>query len=64
MKIIHEHHESNFLGKRLIDYAREHYKDLAQSYDEECWEYMSTGYITDINGNLYTTNNPDAKLDW
>ena len=53
-----------FSRQGAIDYVREHYPEFTQQSDDECWKHMSTGYITDEAGNLYTTSNPDSKWDW
>ena len=53
-----------FSRQEAIDYVRKNYSGFVNCSDDECWEYMSTGYITDRAGNLYTTSNPDGKWDW
>ena len=49
---------------RAIGYAREHYKELRDKSDEECWKFMADGYITDDEGNLYTTYNLQTRWDY
>lgn len=53
-----------YTKQEAIDYVRKHYPDFKDKSDEECWEFMSGGFITDKQGNLYSTANPDAKWDW
>ena len=53
-----------YTKQEAIDYVRKHYPDFKDKNDEECWEFMSGGFITDKQGNLYSTANPDAKWDW
>ena len=53
-----------YTKQEAIDYVRKNYSDFNNKSDEECWEFMSGGFITDKQGNLYSTANPDAKWDW
>lgn len=70
-KLLEPYYEGNtrapwieFSRQEAIDYVRKNYSGFVNCSDDECWEYMSTGYITDRAGNLYTTSNPDGKWDW
>lgn len=53
-----------YTKQEAIDYVREHCSDFRDKSDEECWNFMANGFITDKEGNLYSTANPDAKWDW
>lgn len=54
----------DYTRQEAIDYVRQHYTDFKDKTDEECWKFMAEGCITDKQGNIYTTANPDAHWDW
>lgn len=54
----------DYTRQEAIDYVRQHYADFKDKTDEECWKFMAEGCITDKQGNIYTTANPDAHWDW
>ncbi len=50
--------------QEAIDYVRKNWAGYATKSDDECWEAMADGAITDENGNIYSTYNTDAKWDY
>ena len=53
-----------FTKEQAIRFARENFKDYRDKPDEECWKLMADGCTTDENGNIFSTDNPQAKWDW
>ena len=53
-----------FTRQQAIDYARQHYKSMADASDEACYAYIAEDYKTDVEGNLLSTYNPRSKWDW
>ena len=54
-----------YTRQQAIEYARRNYKDMQDKSDDECWKYVAEDYtMTDDDGNIYTTYNPDSKWDW
>ena len=53
-----------FTRQQAIDYARQHYKSMADASDEACYAYIAEDYKTDAEGNLLSTYNPRSKWDW
>lgn len=55
-----------YTRQEAIDYARKnYYKDMPDKTDEECWQAVAEDYTkTDLDGNIYSTYNPDSKWDW
>ena len=53
-----------YTKQEAIDYVRKHYPDFTDKSDEECWKFMAEGFITDKQGNIYSTANPDGRWDW
>ena len=53
-----------YTKQEAIDYVRKHCPDFKDKSDEECWNFMTNGFIIDKEGNLYSTANPNAKWDW
>lgn len=51
-----------------IEYVRKHWKGYEDKSDSECYDVIAEDYIsedlTDEDGNLYSTYNPDSKWDW
>ena len=50
--------------QEAIDYVRKNYREMLDKTDEECWNFISSWYISDRKGNLYSTSNSKAKWDW
>ena len=51
-----------YTKQEAIDYARKTHPELKT--DEECWNFVAAGYLTDRKGNIYSRDNPDAHWDW
>lgn len=55
-----------YTRQEAIDHAREHYK-MSRMSDQECWKMMADDAgegMTDEEGNIYSTYNPQSKWDW
>lgn len=55
-----------YTRQEAIDYARKHYKTDKMS-DQECWKMLADDAgegMTDSEGNIYSTYNPQSKWDW
>ena len=50
-----------FTKQEAIEEGRKLYP---QKSDKERWEFISEGYIIDKKGNLYSSDNPNARWDW
>ena len=57
----------SFSRQEAIDYARKHIHGYADKTDQECWQIMADDAgegMTDTEGNIYSTYNPQSKWDW
>ena len=52
-----------YTKEEAIDFAKSNY-NLEGKTDEECWEFMTDGFKTDDEGNIYSSYNPNAKWDY
>ena len=49
--------------EEAITFARKRY-GIEDATDEECWQMIAEGRMTDEEGNIYSTYNPNSKWDW
>ena len=69
-EILAPYYEGNIVAPYIIytrdgaikEYRQDHLN--TEISDNECWENMADGYITDKNGNIYSKYNPMSKWDW
>ena len=56
-----------YTRQEAIEHARKYFKDTEKMTDEQCWQLMANDAgegMTDEDGNIYSTYNPQSKWDW